>query len=56
VGRGAWIGIGATIIDRVRIGEYSVVGAGAVVVSDIPAGVVAYGVPATVIREATADE
>lgn len=46
VGRGAWIAIGATLAPRVTIGEGTVIGAGAVVLRDIPAGVVAYGVPA----------
>ncbi len=50
VGRGTWIGIGATVIDSIVIGAGSIVGAGAVVVRDIPAGVVVYGVPATVRR------
>jgi acetyltransferase EpsM len=48
--RGAWIGIGATIRDRVTIGAGARIGAGAVVLTDIPAGVVAYGVPAQVVR------
>jgi sugar O-acyltransferase (sialic acid O-acetyltransferase NeuD family) len=51
VGAGAWIGIGTVVRERVRIGAGSLIGAGAVVVSDIPDGVVAYGVPARVIRE-----
>jgi acetyltransferase-like isoleucine patch superfamily enzyme len=35
----------------VTIGDHTVVGAGAVVTRDLPAGVVAMGVPARVIRE-----
>jgi maltose O-acetyltransferase len=35
----------------VSIGEDTVVGAGAVVTRDLPAGVVAAGVPARVVRE-----
>lgn len=50
VGRATWVGIGATVIDKARIGAGSFIGAGAVVVNDIPDGVVAYGVPAKVIR------
>jgi acetyltransferase EpsM len=50
VGRAAWIGIGATVIDRASIGAEAVIGAGAVVVSDIPDGVLAYGIPARVIK------
>jgi sugar O-acyltransferase (sialic acid O-acetyltransferase NeuD family) len=51
VGEGAFIGIGSCIIPNVKIGEWSQVGAGSVVVNDIPAGVLAYGNPAKVIRE-----
>jgi len=50
VRRGAYIGAGATILQGVTVGECAVVGAGAVVVGDIPAHVVAVGVPARVIR------
>jgi acetyltransferase EpsM len=45
-----WIGIGATVSDRITIGSSSVIGAGAVVVQDIPPKVVAFGVPAKIIR------
>ena len=48
--RGAWLGIGATVKDRVTIGAGTTVGAGAVVIGDLPANVVAYGVPARVQR------
>jgi acetyltransferase-like isoleucine patch superfamily enzyme len=47
----SWIGIGAVVIEGVRIGEGSVVGAGAVVLRDIPEGVVAYGTPARAVRK-----
>ena len=49
------VGAGATIIDQIRIGENSVVGAGSVVTKDIPANVVAYGVPAQVVRTIASD-
>jgi len=45
-----WIGSNAVITDGVRIGKGSVIAAGAVVTSDIPAHSVAAGVPARVIR------
>jgi acetyltransferase EpsM len=51
VGRAAWVGIGATVSDRVVIGAESVVGAGAVVLNDVPRRVVAFGVPARVVRD-----
>jgi acetyltransferase-like isoleucine patch superfamily enzyme len=49
INKGAQIGINCTILPRVVIGEYSVIGAGSIVTRDIPAGVVAYGFPAQVI-------
>ncbi len=49
---GAWIGIGATVRDRARIGAWTLVGAGSLVLKDIPQGVVAYGTPAHVVSKA----
>jgi maltose O-acetyltransferase len=46
-----WLGGGAIVCPGVTIGEHTVVGAGAVVTRDLPAGVVATGVPARVQRE-----
>ncbi len=46
-----WLGGGVIVCPGVRIGENTVVGAGAVVTRDLPAGVVAVGVPARVLRE-----
>jgi len=51
VGRGVWIGIGSAVTDKLALGDGCVLGAGSVVVSDIPERVLAYGVPARVIRE-----
>ncbi len=48
-----WIGANSTICGGVTIGKGSVIGAGSVVNHDIPAGVVAAGVPCKVIREIT---
>jgi len=39
------------VINRTFIGEWSVIGAGATVVDDIPAYSVAVGVPARVIKK-----
>lgn len=46
-----WIGTSVTICPGVHIGENSVIGAGSVVVHDIPANSVAVGNPCKVIRE-----
>lgn len=46
-----WIGANATVIGGVTIGEGSIIGAGSVVVRDIPRGVIAVGNPARVLRK-----
>jgi sugar O-acyltransferase (sialic acid O-acetyltransferase NeuD family) len=51
LGKSCFVGAGAIIIDKVTIGEDTVIGAGAVVVDDLPAGVLALGVPARIVRE-----
>lgn len=51
IGSGCWIASGAIICGGVSIGDNVVIGAGAVVTRDVPAGVLAAGVPAKVVRE-----
>jgi len=46
--KGAQIGVNSSLLPRVIIGEYAVIGSGSVVTTDIPAGTVAYGNPAHV--------
>lgn len=46
--RGARIGVNVTILPRVTIGEYALVGAGSVVTKDVPPYAVVYGNPARV--------
>lgn len=48
-----WIGANAVVCGGVTIGKGSVIGAGSVVTKDIPAGVVAAGVPCRVLRPIT---
>lgn len=50
IGHETWVGLGALVLEGRSVGERTVVGAGAVVTHDLPAGVVAYGVPARVMR------
>lgn len=50
LGNNVWVGSNATILRGVTIGDNAVVAAGAVVTKDVPAGVVAGGVPARVLR------
>lgn len=47
---GCYIGMGSNIIQNIRIGEWTTVGAGAAVVSDLPSCVVAVGVPARLVK------
>jgi acetyltransferase-like isoleucine patch superfamily enzyme len=46
VGVGVEIGTGTTIIQRKTVGENAIIGAGSIVIKDIPANCTAVGVPA----------
>jgi maltose O-acetyltransferase len=50
IGDNVWLGGGAIVLPGVTIGDDSVIGAGSVVTKDVPAGVLAVGNPARVIR------
>lgn len=50
-GAGTYFGVGSTVINQVSIGDWTIVGAGAVVTKSLPPGVVAVGVPARPIKE-----
>ena len=49
--RGSLIGIGAVVLDGVRVGAGSIVGAGAVVSKDVPPLSLVVGVPAKRLRD-----
>jgi maltose O-acetyltransferase len=55
IGDNVWLGGGVIVCPGVTIGDDTVVGAGAVVTRDLPAGVVAVGNPARVLREISAE-
>ena len=55
IGRNAWIAVGVNIIDNKTIGENTTVGAGSLVVNDLPDNVIAYGSPAKPVRAAKAN-
>ncbi|MGX7670014.1 sugar O-acetyltransferase [Plantactinospora sp. DSM 117369] len=50
IGDNAWLGGGVIVLGGVTIGPDTVVGAGSVVTRDLPAGVLAVGNPARVLR------
>lgn len=51
IGNHVWIGTRVTILNGVTIGDGAVIAAGSLVTKDIPAGALAGGVPAKVIKE-----
>lgn len=51
IGNNVQIGANAVIVGGVEIGDNAIVGAGAVVLKDVPAACVACGVPATVVKK-----
>ena len=54
--RGSLIGIGAIVLNGVRIGAGSMIGAGAVVTKSVPARSLVVGVPGKVVRELSDEE
>lgn len=56
IGTRTAIGLGARVVHQIKIGKDTVVGAGALVLHSLPPEVVAYGVPAQVIRKRSIDE
>jgi acetyltransferase-like isoleucine patch superfamily enzyme len=51
IGEGAEIGTGAVIVPGCAIGDWSIVGAGAVVTGNVPDDATAVGVPARVVKQ-----
>ncbi len=58
LGTASMVGMGAVLLDGVRVGEGSIIGAGSLVKQgqEIPAGVLAVGSPARVVRELKQEE
>lgn len=50
IGEGVYVGTGAKIINQLEIGDYTIVGAGAVVSKTLPAKCTAVGVPAKPLK------
>jgi sugar O-acyltransferase (sialic acid O-acetyltransferase NeuD family) len=54
IGRGVTVGIGATLIERLVVGDNTVIGAGSTVLDDLPENVVVVGTPARVKKSVAA--
>jgi carbonic anhydrase/acetyltransferase-like protein (isoleucine patch superfamily) len=54
--RGSLIGIGAIVLNGVRVGTGSIIGAGAVVTKNVPPGSLVVGLPGKVVRQLTDTE
>ena len=51
IGANCWFGVNCVVTGGVEIGERAVIGANSVVTTDVPAGTIAAGAPARVVRE-----
>jgi len=51
IGGNCWLGAGVKVFDGVSIGEDSIIGAGALVIKDVPPFSIAAGMPARIIRK-----
>ncbi len=51
IGNDVWIGVGATLLPGVSIGDGAIVSAGAVVAGDVPPYAIVGGIPARVLRK-----
>jgi virginiamycin A acetyltransferase len=50
IGNDVWIGFGAVLLGGISVGDGAIIGAGAMVVDDVPPYAVVGGVPARVIK------
>ena len=50
VGEGAHVGIGACVIQDIKIGKWATIGAGAVIIDDVPDYAVVVGNPGKIIK------
>ncbi len=46
IGQGVTVGIGATLLERLVVGDYAFIGAGAVATADVPPSTLVVGIPA----------
>ena len=50
IGEGSHIGIGSCVIQGIKIGKWATIGAGAVIIKDVPDYAVVVGNPGTIIK------
>lgn len=50
IGNHVWIGVGATILKGVTVGDGAIIAAGAVVTRDVPSNSIVAGVPAKIVK------
>jgi maltose O-acetyltransferase len=55
IGSDVWIGINVTIVGPTRIGNNVIIGAGSLVIKDVPDNAIVAGVPARLIRIKASD-
>ena len=51
IGNKVWLGANVTVLPGVTTGDGAIIAAGAVVTKDVPAGAVAAGVPARIVKQ-----
>ena len=55
LGRRCFVGVGASVVQGIRVGQDSLIGAGSVVLSEIPPGWTAFGTPCRVVAKREID-
>jgi sugar O-acyltransferase (sialic acid O-acetyltransferase NeuD family) len=51
IGKKPWVCLGSSIADHIKVGENAVIGAGSVVLNDVPDNVLMAGVPVTIKKK-----
>ena len=49
-GHGCYVGTGANILEKLHIGEWSIIGAGSTITKDVPANTTVVGLPGIVVK------
>ena len=47
---GSFVSVGVTIIDKINVGEWSMIGGGSTIIRDVPPNATVVGVPGKVIK------